>query len=737
VKHVWSLVALLLFAVIGRAADRPHVVFVLSDDLGPGDLGCYGGTLAPTPHIDQLAKEGLRFTQFYVVSPVCSPSRCALITGQFPGRWRLTSYLQTKAGNRACEQADFLDPAAPSLPRTLHEAGYKTAHFGKWHLGGGRDVTEAPKFAAYGYDEHAGTWESPEPDPDITAGNWIWSDTDKVKRWQRSQFFVDRTLDFLARNKGTPCFVNVWLDDPHTPWVPDAASDKKDTRANLKPVLVEMDKQVGRLLDGLDRLGIANDTLVIFASDNGPAPTFRGERTGGLRGGKVSLYEGGIRLPFIVRWPGHVPADRTDETTMVAAVDLFPTLCELCRARLPAKYQSDGEDRSAAILGHPTAARTKPLFWEYGRNEKSFAYARGRDRSPNLAIRERNWKLLVNADGSNVELYDLADDPKETKNLAADKLDVAERLKRACLDWRRSLPSVLAANETSAETVRRDIEPQMMSLYLPIPLGVPRVEEQSTGVFMPVNYRAGKSVDFVVFLRGYDVKRPQSASSVAEYWNSPQHPVLKSFLFREEVNKSGKNVVFVVPALGPSSECGKLAAPGGPQEFLGRILDGLWRNGPHAGQAERPRIRHLILAAHSGGGVPLRQMATILGDDPEYMDKLTACWGFDSIYGVKDKDADFWADWAQAHPGTRVTMFYIFTQKDVGKDPKRPVSPDNPADHREPSGTTAPALELERLAKERKLGNVQVVREPEAKHVDVPRAHLAELLRAAAYLDAH
>jgi arylsulfatase A-like enzyme len=432
----------LLCAATAHAADRPHVVFVLSDDLGPGDLGCYGGTLAPTPCIDGLAKQGLKFTQFYVAAPVCSPSRCALITGQFPGRWRITNYLQTRAGNRASEQADYLDPKAPSLPRALHDAGYKTAHFGKWHLGGGRDVTDAPKFAAYGYDEHAGTYESPEPDPDITATQWIWSDKDKYKRWQRSQFFVEKTLDFLGRNKGTPCFVNVWLDDPHTPWVGDATSDKKDTPANLKPVLIEMDKQVGRLLDGLDKLGIADDTIVIFASDNGPLPTFRGGRAGGLRGAKDSLYEGGLRLPFIVRWPGYVKPGAVDETTVFGGVDLFPTLCALCKAPLPAGYQSDGEDRSAAIRrSTPQPTRSKPLFWEYGRNnDKAFGYPRGRDRSPNVAVRDGNWKLLVNADGSGAELYDLSADPKENKNVAGDHPDVAERLKRMCLDWRRSLP---------------------------------------------------------------------------------------------------------------------------------------------------------------------------------------------------------------------------------------------------------------------------------------------------------
>ena len=128
----------------------------------------------------------------------------------YPARWRITNYLQTRAGNRASEQADFLDPHAPSLAHALQAAGYATGHFGKWHLGGGRDVTNAPPFAAYGFDEHSSTWESPQPDPHLTATNWIWSAQDQVPRWDRTAWFVDQALDFLRRHQGRLCCVNLW-----------------------------------------------------------------------------------------------------------------------------------------------------------------------------------------------------------------------------------------------------------------------------------------------------------------------------------------------------------------------------------------------------------------------------------------------------------------------------------------------------------------------------------------------
>lgn len=444
---LWLRVFLVMTGVAARGSaaepPRPNIIFILADDLGPGELGCYGGQLAATPNIDRLAREGTRFEQFYVASPICSPSRCALITGQFPARWRIVSYLDNRKHNRGTESADFLAPKAPSLPRALKERGYRTAHIGKWHLGGGRNVTDAPKFAAYGYDEHVGTYESPEPDPDITGGNWIWSENDKVKRWERSRYFVDRTLDFLHRNQEAPCFVNLWLDDVHMPWIPDegALPDKaKPLMKNLSAVTAEMDRQIGRLMEGIKKLGLDEKTLVIFASDNGPYPPLRG-RTQGLRGCKLSLYEGGIRLPFIARWPGVVPAGVTDSTTVLASVDMFSTLCKLAGARIPAGVAFDGFDQSDALQGKPRATRDRPLVWEYGRNDAFYDYPKQpHDRSPQLAIRDGRWKLLVNADGQGAELYDLSVDRREKNNIAEKHADIVERLQKTLLDWRKSLP---------------------------------------------------------------------------------------------------------------------------------------------------------------------------------------------------------------------------------------------------------------------------------------------------------
>lgn len=429
----------------GRAeSEKPNIIIIYTDDMGYADVGCYGGKFVPTPNIDRLAKEGTRFTQFYVTSPICSPSRTGLLTGMYPARWKIRTFLNTRSGNAAAGQVDFLDPRAPTLPRALKKAGYATAHIGKWHLGGGRDVFNAPPFSAYGYDEHVSTYESPSPDPALTATDWIWSMEDKVKRWDRTAYFVDKTLDFLKRKKGQPCFVNFWPDDVHTPWIPEGTTPRNgkrqhQSRAEFEKVLKEYDRQIGRLMDGLKQLGIDQNTIVIFSSDNGPGPDFEGNpRSLGMRGHKGSLYEGGIRMPFIVRWPAKTPAGRVDETSLINAVDLFPSLCRIAGAPLPDDFKLDGEDLSGIFYGK-SVSHKHPMFWEFNRNRPPNA-APNRNISPSIAIRDGRWKLLVNEDGSNPELYDIKADPNETENLVKKHETMTKRLVEAAIAWKKSMP---------------------------------------------------------------------------------------------------------------------------------------------------------------------------------------------------------------------------------------------------------------------------------------------------------
>lgn len=425
----------------------PNIILILIDDMGSADVGCYRpdkfvNQFPPTPNIDRLAAEGIKFTNYYSAAPICSPSRVGLMTGNVPGKWRITSFLADRKHNRTCEQADFLAASAPSVARELKTMGYGTAHFGKWHMGGGRDVDNAPGIRQYGFDEYASTWESPDPDPSLTSTNWIWAKSDSVKRWNRTAYFVDKTLDFLKRNTNRPCYINLWPDDVHTPWVPDEITLNEFPKGTEKPrefkaVLAELDVQIGRLMAGLKALGIDENTLVVFTSDNGALPAFQGMRSGIFRGSKLSLYEGGIRMPFIVRYPARTPKGIVDNQSVLSAVDLLPTFVSLA-GKKELHSQPDGENMTAVVLGKPTVRKT-PLFWEYGRNNESFRYPQGRDKSPNLAIREGNWKLLVNDDGSGTELYDLTTDPSEQTDIAAQHPKLLGDLRSKLLAWRAGL----------------------------------------------------------------------------------------------------------------------------------------------------------------------------------------------------------------------------------------------------------------------------------------------------------
>ena len=428
--------------------EMPHIIVILTDDMGFSDIGTFGGDFVPTPRLDGFAAEGTKFKQYYTAAPICSPSRTSILTGMFPAEWNFTTFLNDRRSNGRAEQANYLNVHAPSIAKVMKAAGYATGHFGKWHMGGGRDIKNAPTFDRYGFDEHASTYESPEPDPALTATDWIWSDEDSVLRWDRTAYFVDKTLDFLRRNKETPCFVNLWPDDMHTPWVPEENRRQAgkfpmnpNEEAAFKLVLAEFDKQMGRLFDGLEEIGIAKNTLVIFTSDNGPLPSFRGSRAAGLRGSKLSLYEGGIRMPFIARWPGHVPAGVTDSVSVLNSTDLFPTLSSIASAALPANYKGDGENREEVLKGHP-APREKDMYWEYGRNDYAFNYPKGRDRSPNLAIRSGKWKLLMDYQSDHVELYDMVADRFETTDVAESHPKIVRELRAKLHTWRSYLPEL-------------------------------------------------------------------------------------------------------------------------------------------------------------------------------------------------------------------------------------------------------------------------------------------------------
>jgi N-acetylgalactosamine-6-sulfatase len=249
---------------------------------------------------------------------------------------------------------------------------------------------------------------------------------------------ADETIRFLEdhakSHRGEPFYVNVWFKDVHTPFRPTAEmlqpfQDLPEPSRTHYAMVHFMDAQIGRVLATLDKLGLRDRTLVIFSSDNGAAKG-RGGSNGALRAWKWWIYEGGIRVPLIVRWPGRVPHGRTDEASVLSIVDFMPTFCRLAGASMPDDYQPDGVDITDALQGRPFR-RSQPLFWHHP--------TAGR-RSPTLAVRDGDWKLLMDPDGSRLELYELATDPAEGQNVAERHPEVVRRLRATLLGWYRTLP---------------------------------------------------------------------------------------------------------------------------------------------------------------------------------------------------------------------------------------------------------------------------------------------------------
>jgi N-acetylgalactosamine-6-sulfatase len=346
---------------------------------------------------------------------------------------------------------DWLDVSAPSMPRALQQTGYRTAHFGKWDLGGGsgswRDGKlyinhpDAPAVSQYGFDVvratfgNAPTWRGIEP---VAAPHEIYPYDDRTWQTLSSQAIADAAIEFLdehaSRNDSDPFLTHVWFKDPHTPMAPTAEMrkpylDVPEPSQTHYAMISFLDEQIGRILARLDALNLRDNTLVLFTSDNGAAEGRGGSNTP-LRAYKWYLYEGGIRVPLIVRWPGHTPAGRVDSNSVLNLCDFAPTFCRLAGAAMPANYRSDGIDISEALHGRSINQRPAPMMWHHPTSGK---------RSPMLAIRDGDWKLLMDPDGGRLELYNLRTDLAEQTSLAAENPQITQRLSSALRTWHASL----------------------------------------------------------------------------------------------------------------------------------------------------------------------------------------------------------------------------------------------------------------------------------------------------------
>ncbi len=460
-RPAWLGGCLILFSLSspGAYADgRPNLVVVFIDDMGWSDLSCFGGEGTTTEQIDRLAAEGIRFTNFYVNAPICSPSRVALTTGQYPHRWRITSYLDNRQANQRRGVAQWLDPAAPVLARELQKAGYATGHFGKWHMGGQRDVDDAPAIGLYGFDQSLTNFEGMGAKllPLTMKPGWdkpgrIWQDAVRlgspVTWMQRSQItggFVRAAINFMDRavRERKPFYVNLWPDDVHSPFFPPVEKWGPDKRALYHAVLDNMDEQLGTLFDRIRNTPtLRNDTLILLCSDNGPE--YGAGSAAPLRGAKTWLYEGGVRSPLIVWGPGVLApgtAGTTNGQSVLCALDVNRSLYAIAGIEPPREATLDGENLADTLRGKTKASRRAPIFWRRPPDRPGFGHGSDED-NPDLAVRDGKWKYYVNDDGSGRQLYDLSADVSETKSVAEENPAVAERLHRAVLEWNSTMPS--------------------------------------------------------------------------------------------------------------------------------------------------------------------------------------------------------------------------------------------------------------------------------------------------------
>lgn len=434
-RGAWCFVAIVCAAACGdgagrgadRPSNRPNVVIVLADDLGYADVGSFGAQGFSTPSLDRLAAEGVRFTNFYAAAPICSPSRAALLTGSYPARIGVTDVLMP-------DDESGLNPAEVTIAELLKPLGYATAAVGKWHLGDAESFLPTRQ----GFDEFFGLPYSHDmaPLPLLENEEAIEYEPDLSQLTER---YTERAKDFITRNRERPFLLYFAHSMPH---IPLAVSDDFAGRSEqglYGDVVTELDWSVGELLDTLDELGVARDTLVLFTSDNGPWLAYGNHAgsSGPLREGKWTTFEGGQRVPGIVRWPRRADGNVVSNE-IVSALDLFPTVLTITGA-LPPAWPIDGKSMLPILEGASEAANgSEPVY---------FYYYLGVELQ---AVRNARWKLHFahsyktapepGADGERgseeykdipVSLFDLDADPGETTNLAADHPDLVTQLTEA------------------------------------------------------------------------------------------------------------------------------------------------------------------------------------------------------------------------------------------------------------------------------------------------------------------
>ncbi len=427
---------------------RPNIVLILADDLGYGDLACYGSAKNLTPHIDGLAREGVRFTDFHSASAVCTPTRASILTGRYPARFGVTrAFRDTKE--------ECLPPGVITLPKLLKQAGYATAHVGKWHLGGlhKSDVADRasgpPGPLEHGFDHYLAMNEEPEPRGRLVRTRGIYRQGGQYLL--RDDRVVPPSNDHLTEIEITeaenlietfhkqrqPFFLNVWFDAPHEPYEPTPDQylklhEGKATGDDLlyRSMVTHLDTAVGRIVAKLRQLGIADNTLIVFTSDNGA--TAPGSNAP-LRGGKGTLFEGGIRVPMIIVWPGRTRAGSISSEFAVS-VDLLPTLCEAAGVKLPKDFHPDGQSLLSHLrTGRKVAAR-EPAFWLM--NEYPNFQNRHGEREPYAteAVRWGRWKLMAR-NGQPLALYYLENDLGERRNVLEQEKRIGDELARELRAW--------------------------------------------------------------------------------------------------------------------------------------------------------------------------------------------------------------------------------------------------------------------------------------------------------------